>query len=251
MSCCPYLISTSSPCLTAWACRVYSNPALIVFTSVAEVVALIWVVAMALSVLHRSKHIHTALIFPGLDHGEQRAPMCKRWLACLHHVACLHAVDGTVARIALELSVAHAACVLVYIATFWHLSSTNDDSYSVPFSPLWLQFVGFVLPLGLTVTPFMSGWPLRQQFWRLFGECASCVVGWSPLAEVQFRHVLLTDVMTSAMPLVSSVSYSICHLASSSWLSTRIDQATNVSWTSALTLARLSLLARLHLGQHL
>jgi hypothetical protein len=129
----------------------------------------------------------------------------------------------------LELSVIHAGCVLIYIGIFWHLSSTNDDGYSVPFSPLWLQFGTFVLPLALTLTPYMTGWQLRRQFWQLFGECISCVVGWSPLVELQFRHILLTDVMTSAMPLVSGVSYSICHFATSSWLTTRIDQATNVS----------------------
>eukprot|EP00045_Choanoeca_perplexa_P007825 m.72000 g.72000 ORF g.72000 m.72000 type:complete len:483 (+) comp14235_c0_seq1:85-1533(+) len=201
-----FFLATGPGNVGSFSDTVYANPALIVFGTVAQVVAFVWVLALALKVFHRSRYISIALFLPALDN-----------------------MHGVVARIALELSIAHATCVLLYIAVFWHPSSTNDDGYTVPFSPLWLQFMGFVVPLGLTLTPYMSGWQLRKEFWQLFAQSMSCIVGWSPLTEVHFRLVLLTDALTSAMDLVGGLSYSVCHFTTSSWLSTRIDQANSAS----------------------
>eukprot|EP00730_Choanoeca_flexa_P016981 TRINITY_DN8117_c0_g1_i1.p1 TRINITY_DN8117_c0_g1~~TRINITY_DN8117_c0_g1_i1.p1 ORF type:complete len:486 (+),score=57.05 TRINITY_DN8117_c0_g1_i1:78-1535(+) len=179
---------------------IYSNPALVVFGATAQVITFVWVLAVAVDVFQRAKFVSLRVMLPTLEN------------------------EGAVARIALEMSTVFAVFVSIYVAVFWRPSTTDSDGYHVALSPLWLQLLGFSAPLILTATPFLSGWELRKRFWWLFLECSSCVVGWSPLVDIQFRHVLLTDAMTSAMSIVWGLSYTTCHFTSSTWLSTRIDQ---------------------------
>lgn len=189
--------------------RVYKNAALFTTAAPAQVITFVWVFCVVVRIWRRTPKLRETAVLP--------------ILRTLH--------NGQLEKVAMVSAATFVATMALYLGIFWRPGVGADDIASTaPFADVVGQLLMLVLPLLVFLLPCFPAWQARKAFLVTLGQCLGCLVGYPIFSHgrVEFRHVFVTDVLTSAAALLWELSYSICHFGHHTWNTTIFHQNATV-----------------------
>lgn len=186
--------------------RIYKNAAIIIAAAPAQIITFVWVFAVVIRVWKAAPKLKESLVFPVL-----------RTLQ-----------NGELEMVAMISSLVFVSTMAFYLGLFWRPGTNSAREFRAPFADVIGQLLMFVLPLLVFLMPCFPAWKARKAFLVTLFECLGCLVGYPIFSggRVEFRHVFVTDVLTSAALLLWEISYSMCHFSHHAWNTTIYHQDT-------------------------
>jgi len=177
--------------------RIYKNATVIISAAPAQIITFVWIFAVVVRVWRKSRGLDEASVFPIVN-------TLRR---------------GQLERVAMVAALVFVVMMAFYLGVFWRPGDNTLKSFHVPFANVIGQLLVLVPPLLVFAVPCLPAWEARKMFFRTLLECFGCVVGYPILSRgrVEFRHVFVTDVLTSAAAILWEVSYSICRFSHNPW----------------------------------
>jgi hypothetical protein len=173
------------------AALLFRNSFLRLVAGLGQVLACVWAFAFVLALLRNAPRLRLEDVLP------------QRTLQA----------DAELTKLAFQASVVYSVGVVVYVGLNWRPQDNNKDHYHAAIPPAVVQLLFFLVVLAALVLPGLAAWQQRRAFLILLLQCASCIVGYSPLARIDFEHVLLTDILTSTSTAVYDLVFAGCHFA--------------------------------------
>jgi len=177
--------------------RIYKNSTVIISAAPALIITFVWVFSVVVRMWRKTPGLQEASVFPVLR-------TLRR---------------GQLERVAVIAAVVFVATMAFYLGVFWRPGENSLASYHVPFANVIGQLLVLVLPLVVFVLPCLPAWEARKVFFSTLLQSLGCVFGYPIFSggRVEFHHVFVTDVLTSAAAIIWELSYSICRFTHHSW----------------------------------
>lgn len=173
------------------AALLFRNSFLRLVAGLGQVMACVWAFAFVLALLRNAPRLRLEDVLP------------QRTLQA----------DAKLTKLAFQASVVYCVGVVVYVGLNWRPQDNNKDHYHAAIPPAVVQLLFFLVVLAALVLPGLAAWQQRRAFLILLLQCVSCIVGYSPLARIDFEHVLLTDILTSTSTALYDLVFAGCHFA--------------------------------------